>query len=221
MMKRRSMMKTAALSTAALAFTSDAQAQRKLPDVEVRMHNGRPTVFIDGIPNALPGFNTFGKGPFDRSMPLAYKNKYGAYFITPQSYGNWPGTRFWVGDRIEPSPIEIKEAVFDLDEQAEHILNGDPDGWIIMRFGIWPPESWRNLHMQEHFIADNGSVGRVPSLASDLFCEKAAKFSAALLGYCESRPWANRVICYANFGVCEGTHMPVNEGWLFDHNPLM
>ena len=215
------MMKTAALSTAALTMFGDAEAQRKLPDIEVRMHNGRPTVFIGGIPNALPGFNTFGKEPFDRSMTLAYPNKYGAYFISPQSYGNWPGTRFWVGDRIEAEPVNMEGEIFDLDEQAEHIIKGDPDGWIIVRYVIWPPASWSKLHPQELFIADDGSIGRVPSLASDTFSRDAARFSEALIRYCESRPWANRVIGYANFGVCEGTHAPVNEGWLFDHNPLM
>jgi len=36
------------------------------PVVEVRVYKGRPTVFIDGKPDALPGFNTFGKAAFDR-----------------------------------------------------------------------------------------------------------------------------------------------------------
>jgi hypothetical protein len=221
-MKRRSMMKSAVLSTAALSFTSGAETQPKLPDVEIRMHNGRPTVFIDGVPNALPAFNTHGKKAFDRSMPLAYKNKHGVYVISPESYKNWPGTRFWVGDQISSTPIDTTGEIFDLDEQAEHIIKGDPDGWIMVCCAyIRPPDSWRDLHPQEYFIAEDGSVNRVPSLASDLFSEAAAKFSRALIEYCESRPWANRVICYFNYGVTEGVHWPVFDDWFFDHNPLM
>ena len=53
------------------------------PQVEVRDWNGRPTVFIDGKPNALPGFNTFGRAAFERSMTLAYLNHFSVYFITP------------------------------------------------------------------------------------------------------------------------------------------
>ena len=214
--------RAAAAVLAALFVVSVPYAQQKPPDVEVRAHNGRPTVFINGTPTALPGFNTFGKAAFDRSMTLAYQTKFWVYFISPQVIIQWPETRFWVGDRINTSPVEVKNAnIFDLDEQAAHILAGDPDGWIIVRYGLWPPPSWSALHPQEFFVSDDGDIGRVPSLASDLFMEASARYSEAVIRYCESRPWARRVIGYANFGVCEGTHMPVNEGWLFDHNPLM
>ena len=193
-----------------------------LPEVEVRPHNGRPTVFINGRPDALPGFNTFGKQAFERSMSLAYPANFSVYFISPQVTDKWPETRFWIGDRIDSKPlVPGPPDLFDLDEQAEHILKGAPDAWIIVRYSLFPPESWGQLHRGEYFIADDGSVGRVPSLASDEFFNAANRFSAALIRYCESRPWANRVIGYANFGVLEGTHEPAAKGWLYDHNPLM
>lgn len=192
------------------------------PQVEVRPHNGRPTVYIDGRPDALPGFNTFGKEPFERSMTLAYPANFGVYFITPQVTGMYPETRFWIGDRIDSNPLVAGPVnLFDLDEQAAHILKGAPNAWIIVRYGLFPPDSWAALHREEYFVADDGSAGRVPSLASDIFLEAANRYSSALIRYCESRPWASRVIGYANFGVVEGLHDPAAKGWLYDHNPLM
>lgn len=157
-----------------------------LPQVEVRPHNGRPTVFIEGVPHALTGFNTFGREPFERSMALAYQDGYDVYFIHPQAVGDWPGTRFWVGDRIEAAAAAAEpRSPFDLDEQAEHILTGDPDGWIMVRYGVWPPASWARLHPEELFIAADGSPGRVPSLASEVFCQAAARYAGAHV-YCET-----------------------------------
>ncbi len=185
------------------------------PDVEIRVYNGRPTFFIDGKPDALPGFNTFGKEAFDRSMSLAYPQKFGAYFIQPET------REFWSGDTVTSTRIDLGPDLFNLDQQAQHILKGDPDGRIIVRLALGPPDSWRDRHLHEYFIADDGTLGKSPSLASDLYYQMAGRYSAAVLKYCESRPWANRVVAYANYGIFEGTHEPVAEGWLFDHNPLM
>jgi hypothetical protein len=197
-------------------------AAQPLPEVDVRPYKGRPTVYINGVPDALPGFNTFGRQPFERSMTLAYPTGFSVYFITPQVAGEWPETRFWIGDRIESTPIVAGgKDLFDLDQQAEHILRGDPKAWIIVRYALFAPASWRRLHEDQYFIADDGSHGRAPSLASELYFRDASRFSAAIIRYCESRPWARRVIGYANFGALEGTHYPAAEGWLYDHNPLM
>ncbi len=203
-------------------ITAFALAGADLPQVEVRNYNGRPVVYIDGKPDALPGFNTFGRQAFERSMTLAYPTRFGVYFISPQVTGKWPETRFWIGDRIDSKPLaDGPQDLFDLDQQAAHILKGDPEAWIIVRYALMPPDSWKQLHRGEYFIADDGSVGRVPSLASDTYFDAANRYSMAIVRYCESRPWARRVIGYANFGVLEGTHYPAAEGWLYDHSPLM
>ncbi len=190
------------------------------PQVEVRQHLGRPQAFIDGQPYALAGFNTFGKEAFDRSMGLAYPHKMEVYFLQPEMPGAWPETRFWVGDQIDGNP-PMPAGNFDLDAQAAHVLQGDPDADLFVRFTIWPPASWTALHPQEAFVTETGVPLAHASLASDLFFDTAARFTAALVRFCESRPWACRVIGYANFHVCEGTHPPVMAGWLYDHGPPM
>ncbi|MFC1529045.1 hypothetical protein ACFL5B_03975 [Candidatus Latescibacterota bacterium] len=197
---------------------------QKLPDVEVRMHNGRPTSFIDGNPHALAGYSPAKNRPFyDKYMPLFYKHGMGVYLIwigrLPEDYY---GTLFWVGDRVDSIPLaKVPPDFFGLDAQVEHILNGDPDAYIIVRFYTPPPKSWSTLHPAEFFITEDGVAWDKPSLASDMFWDRASELCNAIVGYCESRPWANRVIGYNNHYLDEGTHVPVADGWLFDHNPAM
>jgi hypothetical protein len=217
------MIKTTALSTAALAFSSVSQAQRKLPDVEVKMHNGRPTVFVGGKPTALATYSNFGQSYLKDTMKFFMNIGMDMYHLQianlPTDYN---GSRFWVGDTIDKKPLmESSDKIYDVDEQAKFILDGDPDGYLFIRFVLRPPASWRDKHAAEYFITDIGTVHDTPSLASDTFWEAAAKFSAAVVGYVESTSWAEHVAGYGNFHHTEGVHMPVGDGWFFDHNPLM
>jgi len=189
---------------------------QNLPKVVVRDYNGRPTVFIDGKPNALPGYSTFNREAWDKDLPLFYSHKMGVYFISPPLL-NWNG-----GPVIE-SNQKLRSSQISLDEMADRIIEGDPDAWIIVRFTPRANRSWYRAHPQEYFITDDNTISSVitPSLASDVFWEKAADVSEGVIRYVEARPWAKHVIGYANFNVTEGTHGPVHQGWLFDHNPLM
>lgn len=196
--------------------------QQRLPNVEVKMHKGRPTVFVDGMPKSLSGYNTFHRPAFQTSMPAFYKHDIAVYFIAPGSVrGDSRGNEFWRGDKLGGGLVQPGEDVFSIDEQAEHIIKGDPDAYIMVRYTPHPPDSWRKLHPAEYFITEEATVGSVPSLASEVFWQASARYSDALIRYCESRPWASRVIGYGNFHVTEGSHRPVIEGWLFDHSPLM
>ena len=182
------------------------------PTVQVRQHNGRPTVFVDGVPQALPGFNPKSlREPFLRSMPFFGRHKMGIYIIQAPMAHFWPG-----------SPLDVQGAdLFTLDEQAEQVIGADPDAYIMVRFTPHPPRWWKAQHPQEYFITEEGAIPGSPSLASDFFWKTMAHVSAAVVHYTESRPWAHRVVGYTNFHVTEGTHSPVDHGWLFDHNPTM
>ncbi len=198
---------------------------QKLPDVEVSLIKGRPVVLIDGVPNALPAFSPItyaGKSSFEKSMPYFCKHQMGAYFINC-AIGGWFDTRFWIGDEISDTvPLATGPAYdYDLEQIAADIIKNDPNAYIIIRLAIFPPSKWRATHQQEYFITEDATVGNTPSLASDLYWEMSAKFCAALIRYTEAQPWANRVIGYANYWINEGTHEPVMQGWLYDHNPLM
>jgi hypothetical protein len=186
-------------------------ANQKLPDVEIRPHNGRPTMFIDGDPRSLPGF--------------LYQNQQNSPF-----YNNPDGIRvyhlhsflgFWIGETIHNKPQEDVTSANTLDNQAKRILKGNPDAYFFIRFYTRPPVEWRDRHPAEYSITDEGTTCGSPSMASDLYYEMATKFCTNYIRYIESRPWAKHVIGYININLEEGAHMPVAAGWLYDHNPYM
>src|SRR6185312_6538022 len=76
-------------------------------------------------------------------------------------------------------------------------------------------------HPDQLFVNDDGKVMDVPSLASEIFWDNCAKISVAQIKYCESRPWAKRIVGYANFLRVEGTHEPLISHFLYDHSPVM
>lgn len=222
-MRFRSACVSAAILSVFLLHTPFSYAQKNLPQVEVRPHNGRPTVFVDDKPYALPTYSNFGQERLKDTMRFFMDIGMDMYHLEvarlPSDYNS---SRFWVGDDIDKTPlVKAPEGHFDVDEQAKFIIDGDPDAFLFVRFVIRPPESWKEKHANEYFITDENTVHDTPSLASDAYWEAAAKYSAAVVGYVESTTWANHVIGYGNFHHTEGVHMPVADGWLFDHNPLM
>jgi len=209
---------------AAVLFTPvRSTAQGHLPDVEVKMYNGRPAIFIDGAPEALPGYSPGAtKDYYDKYMHLFYAHKMGVYPVWIDGWGTSDSNRWWSGDTISDKPLVTPpESAFLLDDQVAHIMKGDPGSYIIVRFYTRAPRSWADLHPNEYAINEAGQAQGTPSLASDAFWGRAAEFSAAIVRYCESQPWAGRVIGYNTHYLEEGSHMPAADGWLFDHNPLM
>jgi len=195
----------------------------------VRMHKGRPMVFVNDRPTPLPGYSPFGWVPwrFQKTMPRFYPHKMGVYFLSlPRLKGDLHSNPFWVGDRVDSRPVVAdselaKNSFKSIDESARLAMAGDPGAGFIIRFGLHEPKSWRELHPQDYFLTDEGTVGPAPSLASEAYWDTTVRFSAAVVRYCEGRPWAHRIIGYANFHRTEGGHAPVIHRWLFDHNPLM
>ncbi len=214
----------------ALAFTwclCVAQAT-PLPDVTVGEVNGRPVILVGGQPVPMSGYSamTWSKVHTERAMPRFSPHKLGYYLIAvPPIARDFFGMPFWVGNDVsERALVEeppSSNAYVRVDEPVELALKGDPDAHIMIRFGIHEPQSWAVLHKDEYFVADDGSVQSTPSLAADAYWDAAAKLSRAVVLYCESRPWADRLIGYANFHRTEGTHEPAINGWLYDHSPAM
>jgi len=187
-------------------------------EAEIRDHNGRPTVFVNDVPQPLPGFNPSSRpGVFERSCEFFYPHRMGIYIIQPRVH------RFWQAGQILADPVPNEQTNgWDVEEQARIVMEGDPEAWLMVRFTPRQPESWSDAYPQELFITDEGTTpGQSASLASDLFWDTMARASAAVIAYVEAQPWADRVIGYTNFHVCEGTHIPVDRGFLFDHNPAM
>lgn len=229
MIFNRSMGCLKVLTAIALLALSFALAQAaSLPDVTVGAINGRPTILVGGAPISMAGYSpmTWSRIHTERAVPRFAQHGMGYYLCNiPSTPGDFWGTVHWVGDEISAEPlVEVEPTQHHygiIDGAVEFILEQDPDAYIMIRFGIHEPASWKTLHPDEYFLAEDGSRQGAPSLASERYWQAAAAFSAAVVEYCESRPWAERVIGYANFHHTEGTHAPAIAGWLYDHSEPM
>lgn len=216
---------TIACVTLCLAATLYAQAGEPAA-ATVAMHNGRPTLFINGRPDPLPSYSPpahfWDTRLVQRTTPRFAQHPLGAYFLCiprAKDSDDFFLTPFWDGDRISGTPL--RGSLFSLDQQVELISAGDKKAWFLIRFGIYEPASWRKLHPDQLVVNDRGDVLQTPSLASELYWDAAARFGEAVIEHCEAQPWGSRVIGYANFHRVEGNHEPLIFNWMFDHGPVM
>jgi hypothetical protein len=199
-------------------------------EAEVRAHRGRPMLFVDGRPEPLVAYSPAGhwrRDTFAAEMKHFLPRRVDTFFVSvgqnkvPASGWNedFFATPLWTGDEITAAPTTD----FNLapDEQADTILSARPDAKLFVRFFLREPASWRKLHPEELFVDETGAVHQTPSLASAAYWEAAARFAAAVIEFCESRPWAHRIVGYADFLRMEGSHEPLVQRMLYDHGPAM
>ena len=209
-------------------MTTNAKAAGKeaCATVDVRMHLGRPTVFINGTPQAL-GIYCPALLPncFYKNVDRFFQHDVAAYFIYTPSIthtGEYDffACEFWKGDDIRAEPL-CAAAAPNFDDQANYILEKNPNAWLIVRLSNHEPKSWRDLHPSELFRTETGKVLPHPSNASSLYYAEQGRCYKAQIEYCESRPWSNRIIGYWTGMRCEGTHEFLIEGHFYDHSPVM
>jgi hypothetical protein len=197
------------------------------PAVEIRPYQGRPTAFLDGVPVPLAGYSprVWNRTLYPTQTARFFPDKLDVYlFNVPNGVDNdFYGTPFWGGDDVHEDPRgKLPSSRYEtLDEPVDFLLKGDPHARVLIRMSHHEPRSWNRLHADQLFVTDEGKVLDCPSLASDLYWDAAARYCTALIRHYESRPWADRIIGYANFHRDEGVHEPVINGWLFDHSPVM
>jgi len=192
----------------------------------VRVHRGRPTVFVDGEPMPLVAYSPATRGEsFRTTTPRFARHEMTAYFLNvprarPRDGDDWSAKPFWVGDSIAAEyQLPLRSPSFA--EQVELIDQGAADAHLIVRYGLMEPASWRRLHPDQMFVTEEGERLDFPSLASEAWWDASAQYVRAVVTFCEAQPWSDRVIGYANFMRHEGTHEALMKGWLFDHSELM
>jgi len=194
------------------------------PRIEIRPHHGRPSLFIDGQP-LQPAMYSAPSGRFEdiwpNSIPRFLPHKINVYLMPlPQAWLGHNGRRmFWDGDTVSEEPIFTSAE--KVEEAITFVLDRDPDATIVIRLMRREPPSWRELHPDQCVITESGEPIDCPSLASTLFNETAVCYYQAVVRFCQSRSWGNRVIGYVNYERSEGSHRPVIGGHLFDHSPVM
>jgi len=184
-------------------------------------------VFVNGNPVILAAYSPAGhwrQELFHRQLSHFAGRDLNCFFISI-GQADLPGNRdfsltpLWNGNEVTATPT----AAFKLppDEQAAAILRVRPEAFVIVRFGLHEPANWRDGHPEELFVDEDGRTLPVPSLASRAYWDAAARYAAAAIEYSEDRPWAGRIVGYADFMRMEGTHEPLISRSLFDHGPAM
>jgi len=195
--------------------------------IELRHHHGRPTVFINGEPKSMVVYSPpKGTSRFERLWRPAterfLQHDMDVYLMTvPQTRapGRHYTEEFWQGMTIRAEPIV--QAIDKVDAGPNFVLERDPGAWLMIRLNLQTNKPWAEQHPDQLVV--NEQSGRLPyaSLASESFNEMLAQYVGAVISYCESRPWGNRVIGYVNYEIAEGTHPPMIHHWLYDHSDVM
>lgn len=198
------------------------------PAVAIRTVLGRPTVFVAGTPMALAAYNPpgFGGPNFAHAAPSFLAQPANVWLIEPgYGRGDYFGGAAWddppaasAPGAVAAPPPPIRST---LDDEVRVIQARQPQMAFIIRFGIHEDAAWRQRHADQLVVNEEGTVLPTPSLASTQYWDAAARYSTALIRYCQAQPWGERVIGFANFQRVEGTHEPLIDGWLYDCSPVM
>ena len=193
-------------------------------ETKVSAPQGRPVLVVDGKPLPMSGYSpifwlklTIRNFNNFKGMPLGY------VFSGSPDMG---GTRlFWTDDgalTAEPAfkiPNNSEFATYD--ESLNYSLSTLPDTRLLIRFNLDESNAWRKSNPDELVLTETGERLNVPSLASDTFWGNSAKAAGALVCWYEKQPYAEKIVGYADFWRCEGTHESTIMGWLSDRSPVM
>ena len=195
--------------------------------VEIKSHRGRTVVFIDGEPKNLVMYCAMDLGRVEaepewrRAAERFMQHHADVYLVgVPHRWEQkFTLNNFWDGDLISPTPLHLPLEA--MDKGPAFVLERQPEAHVMIRFVPRPPQSWFDLHPEECVVHDDGEREDYPSLASSLYSHVVTDYLRAYLGFCESRPWAERCLGYVNYALCEGCHGPLSGGFLYDHSPVM
>jgi hypothetical protein len=125
---------------------------------------------------------------------------------------------YWTGEGEYPIP---GPEAFDIEAEAQAILAMDPEARFFVRFGEMVPGAWADTYPEQMQQTSTGERLRQLSLAATKGWEDYATYLRHVIAFCESRPWANRVVGYMFFPYGEGATALACEGYFFDASPVM
>ena len=192
---------------------------------KLEFRNGRPVFVVNGEPISYAAYQDMAASKSWFSPPKNWTERIKEFIdsdvhvfsIQPEyaADGHWGNSPFWTDDGIYPDVDP--EKYFCVDKQAKAVIDMDAEAWIVVRFGDFTPQNWVKAnpgHMQKTW---NGKdVGNQISLASSKGMNDLLKFMEAIVSYCESRPWSDRVIGYLYYPYGEGVTNLNTKGFVFD-----
>lgn len=174
----------------------DARPQSNaLPRAEIKMHNGAPTLFINGAPNAgltymtynalKKHYESFGKAGVDLAS-LSVTADFSVFFGQPTA---------WAG----PGQYDFS----DMDEKMRMILEANPDAYVFPRVYMCSPPWWDAQHPDQLVVWEDGTTDRTigrkkqfPSWASEEYRQASAENLRRFIEHVRKQPYGSRVIGY-------------------------
>ena len=193
-------------------------------DSKVVAPQGRPVLAVDGKLVPMSGYcpSFWHKQSIEKHLAHFTEVDLGYVFTgLPWEQGT---KSFWVEGSItaEPKFVPTNRSGFvTMDEPARVVAARIPGACLVIRFDLTEGVAWRSANPDELVLTETGERLKVPSLASETFWSNSAKGAAALIHWYEKQPGADRIVAYADFWRCEGTHESTIMGWLCDRSPVM
>ena len=124
-------------------------------------------------------------------------------------------------DQIWSAPGKFDFSV--MDAKLSDVLEEDPEGWIVVRWNIDPPQWWRDSHpdeMARNIDADGKTIplNRHASFPSKLWLDEGAEAVAQLIRHHNSSDYGRRILGYIYSYAIEWFHFGP-EGSLSDYSP--
>lgn len=177
---------------------------------EIKMHNGVPTLFINGTPNAGLTYMTYK--PVEKHY--ASFGKAGvdlASLHTTTDYHNYFNELVWIG------PGQYDYSIFE--QRMQLIMKANPNAYVFPRVYLCSPPWWNKEHPEEvaryyDGVAERSLSGQsekgvvVPSWASEKWREDTAESLRRFILYCKQQPYADRII---GFHIASGS----TEEWYY------
>lgn len=168
----------------------------RLALAERRVHNGRPTCFVDGEPFAWCGYSSADFQPGNVAEFGAHGT---SVFCIPTDAGAHIYHHTAAPTLVAPGEWDFGE----LEQRVGMSLQANPAARLMLRVSLGMPPFWTQRHESEQVLVET-AAGRVPwyeytayqapSLASEVWRRDQAEALRELLRYCKSRPWAGRLI---------------------------
>lgn len=186
----------------------------------LRIIDGRPRVVVDGQNLTAFYSETFPQGMHKRNRQMAEAGVQVFMLLVRGGYeDDFVTTWFWRDDGVYADESDRTDGL-SLGDQAEEILDADPNAWLMVRWGSEVPKRWAERHPDQLQAGEEGRR-RESSYASRLAAEGRAEMARRILRCVEAFPWRDRVIGYMPFGQDEGTHNLALNDALFDLSPVM
>ena len=160
---------------------------------QVKIHNGTPTLFVDGQPTFYGLM--WGSAPTPEAYALKecarLYGEAGIHFFTFDigTYGSPPEWRGLKEGQVGPYDFSTLKARF------QHVIDADPQAHFHLRIHLEAPEWWQKLYPAEcELLSDGRRMGQ--SFASQVWREQAKNFLETLVDHISAIGMADRVVAY-------------------------